>query len=196
MKRGRIKRGPKESDKELAAEYGLKLKYWRYKGRKGIYWSLFSEYVRKRDFYKYGTCVSCGLKFSKWTQAQAGHYAPAQNCGFDLLFDPMNVHAECAGCNNPLFSPGKLITYRKRLVERYGEQEVNKLDDRYEHKQIVKEWSQLEYDSEILKLQDKIKELDGDKDTSKKQRGNIKQSKKRNKADNGAGSTDTESSGG
>lgn len=151
-----------DKDKELAQEYGVTLSYWRYVGRKGIYWNQLSEYIRKRDFYKYGTCVSCGKTFNHWKDSQAGHYAPAGNCGFGLVFDPRNINAECPSCNNPRFSPGKLIPYRTELVKRYGETKIKQLDDEYASHSITKEWTQKEYDSEIKKLQRKIKKLDKD----------------------------------
>ncbi len=149
-----------DKDKELEALYGVKLTYWRYKGLKGIYWSLLSEYIRRRDFKTYGTCISCGRTFSSWKESQAGHYAPAGNCGFSLLFDKRNINAECAGCNNPVFSSGKLIPYRANLVKRYGEKSVKKLDEEYRVKKMMKEWTKKEYHTEILKLQDEIKRLD------------------------------------
>lgn len=169
MKRGQFKRktpsskarkSKKDKDKELANEYGVRMTYWRYKGRKGIYWSLFSEYIRKRDLLNWGRCISCDSPFEAIKQVQAGHYAPAGNCGFKLLFDERNVHAECPKCNNPHFSPGKLIQYRQNLVKRYGEDWVKQLDEDYTHKTIMKEWTQREYDKEIKKLKSKIKELD------------------------------------
>lgn len=145
-------------NKKLAAEYGLDFKYWRYNGRKGIYWYLFSKFVRLRDFDKYGTCISCGRKFRKWSDAQAGHYAPASDCGFALLFDERNVNGECPSCNHPLFSQGKLIPYRANLVKRYGEKWVKKLDKDYadKHKKQTKEWSQKEYHTKILELMKKL----------------------------------------
>jgi DNA-directed RNA polymerase subunit RPC12/RpoP len=154
------KKAQTERNKKLATEYGMKLKYWRYNGRKGIYWALLSEFVRKRDLNKFGECISCGNPFTDIKQVQAGHYAPAGNCGFKLLFDLRNVNAECPKCNNPLFSPGKLIQYRANLVKRYGERWVKKLDKDYTQKEVMKEWTQLEYDKEIKKLQRKIKKLD------------------------------------
>ena len=148
--------------KELADEYGRKMTYWRYEGRKGIYWAVFSEWVRKRDHQKYGTCISCGKKFGVWNDAQAGHYAPAGNCGFALLFDPRNVNAECPACNNPVFSSGKLIPYRANLVKRYGERWVKKLDKDYAEQKVMKVWTQNEFDKEIRKLQRKIKKIDNE----------------------------------
>lgn len=160
----RISKKAKDKDKELADEYGVKLSYWRYRGRKGIYWHLLSKYVRLRDFKEYGTCVSCGRKFRKWSEAQAGHYAPAKDCGFILLFDKRNVNAECAACNNPFISPGKLIKYRLNLVDRYGEEYVREVDEIYlrRHKETNKEWSQREYDAKIKEIQEEINKLENE----------------------------------
>lgn len=157
-------------NKELAKEYGVYIRYWRYKGRKGIYWSLLSEYIRKRDLLNFGTCISCGKEFNDIKQVQAGHYAPAGNCGFALLFDERNINAECPSCNNPVFSSGKLIPYRANLVKRYGEDYVKKLDEEYSNKEVTKEWSQGEYDKKIKELQGKIEKLN--EEIGKKLRGN------------------------
>jgi DNA-directed RNA polymerase subunit RPC12/RpoP len=154
----------KDKDKELEELYGVKLSYWRYKGLKGIYWHLLSKYVRLRDFKKFGTCISCGKEFSGWTESQAGHYAPAKDCGFILLFDPRNVNGECAGCNNPYISPGKLIKYRLNLVKRYGEEYVAEIDGIYaqKFKQTTKAWTAKEYDIKIKELQEKISQLENE----------------------------------
>ncbi len=156
----RPKKKVTDKNKALAEEYGVQMTYWRYKGRKGIYWNLISQYIRKRDLKNWGRCISCDGVFTKVSQVQAGHYAPAGNCGFRLLFDERNINAECPKCNNPKFSPGKLIQYRANLVKRYGEDWVKQLDSEYTHKEMMKEYSQGEYDIKIKELQDKIKELD------------------------------------
>jgi cytochrome c553 len=183
VRRSSFKKGTTAKDKELAEQYGEKLTYWRYKGLKGIYWSLISKYVRLRDFINYGTCISCGRAFSKWNEAQAGHYAPAGNCGFALLFDKKNINAECASCNNPRFSPGKLIPYRSNLVKRYGEEYVKALDDAYARKVMMKEYTKKEYETEILKLQEEIKELETLNETNSKHIRGKGKSTKRSKED-------------
>lgn len=184
MRRSGFSKKPPDKDKELAELYGEKLTYWRYKGLKGIYWHLISKYVRLRDFIKYGTCISCGRKFEKWNDAQAGHYAPAGNCGFALLFDKRNINAECASCNNPRFSPGKLIPYRSNLVKRYGEKYVKEIDEAYSKKVMMKEYSKLEYDREIKTLQEEVKELETKlNETNSKHTRSPRQSTKRSKED-------------
>lgn len=123
----------------------------RYKGIKGKFWTVFSEYIRKRDFKKYGTCVTCGKRFNRWQDSQAGHFAPAGNCGFALLFSEDNVHAECAYDN--AFNKGHLIQYKTNLEKRYGKKFVKGLEERYNdsrYKGITKkEWSKKEYEEKI-----------------------------------------------
>ena len=67
----------------------------RYKGLKGKYWTLLSEYIRRRDFERYGTCISCNKPVSDWREFDAGHFISAGSGGFSLLFDETNVNGEC-----------------------------------------------------------------------------------------------------
>ena len=134
----------------------------RYKGIKGKYWVLLSEYVRKRDYLNYGRCITCNKRVSDWRELQAGHFAPASNCGFGLLFDPDNVHGECPYDNG--FNEGHLIHYKTNLIKRYGEEFVSRLERRYNDSRykgvITKEWTKLEYETKITELKAKIAQLD------------------------------------
>jgi len=144
----------KQTKADLWRQYGLERPGKpRYEGLKGIYWRLLSEKVRRRDFEKYGTCISCGVRFDTWQDSDPGHYIPAGTCGFDLLFDEKNIHGECKRCNG--FDEGHLIGYERGLDMRYGAGTAKKLEDRYwKHKagNLTKEWSTLEYDRNIRKL--------------------------------------------
>lgn len=123
----------------------------RYKGIKGKLWDVFSKYIRQRDFKKYGTCITCGKKLNSWQEGDAGHFAPASNCGFDLLFDEKNVHLECKGDNG--FNPGHLIQYKTNLIKRYGQKFVDDLEERYNDSRYrgktTKEWIKKEYQAKI-----------------------------------------------
>jgi hypothetical protein len=83
----------------------------RYKGLKGKYWTLFSEYIRRRDFKEYGSCISCGKPVSDWREFDAGHFIPAGSGGFALLFDERNVNGECHA-----FNGAHLLLYRRGLM--------------------------------------------------------------------------------
>lgn len=136
----------------------LKRKYRYTNYFKDKMWSAISLYVVARDEKKYkGICISCFKK----RKLQAGHYAPAMNCGFALLFDENNINGECEYDNG--FNKGHLIGYRKGLINRYGEQFVLDLEDRYNASRyrgvIKKEYSKLEYISKILEILEKTKFL-------------------------------------
>lgn len=144
-----------EIPKEIKA---LKRKY-RYKEYfKDKMWSAISMYVVKRDEKKYGgVCIACGKKL----KLQAGHFAPASNCGFALLFDEDNIHGECEYDNG--FNGGHLIGYKTGLEKRYGKQFVEKLEQRYNDSRykaiITKEYSKQEYINKILEILEKVKQL-------------------------------------
>lgn len=127
----------------------------RYKNppEKGVYWYFISLHVRNRDVKTWGTCISCGREITVNT-CQAGHFAPANNCGRDLLFDLDNIHAECERCN--AWDSGHLFGYEKNLVKRYGEDFVKKLKARYlayrESKEPLKDFKGSEYAEKIKAL--------------------------------------------
>src|SRR3990167_3937552 len=59
-------------------------------------WNVFSKWIRERD----KTCITCGSRSS----LQAGHFWHGV-----LDFDPMNINAQCSGCNH--FKSGNLAIY-------------------------------------------------------------------------------------
>jgi hypothetical protein len=68
----------------------------RYRGIKGKYWALFSLYIRRRDFERFGTCISCGKTVSHYTEFDAGHFISAGNGGF-LFFLMSEMSTASAG---------------------------------------------------------------------------------------------------
>lgn len=133
----------------------------RYSGLKGKFWDVFSDYIRLRDFLKYGTCITCGKKVSSYKELQGGHYAPAGNCGFYLLFHEDNVNGECGGCN--AFDSGHLVWYGKNLKNRIGEERYNHVISEYDASRFkgktTKQWNKREFEAKILEYKNKIKEL-------------------------------------
>jgi hypothetical protein len=89
-------------------------------------WSAVSLFVVARDTKLHGgRCIACG----QICKLQAGHFAPASNCGLGLLFDEDNIHGECEYDN--AFNSGHLIGYKTGLIHRYGEPYATKLEERY-----------------------------------------------------------------
>lgn len=120
----------------------------RYKNppEKGVYWYWFSRFIRERDVAMWGTCVSCDKPITFET-CQAGHFIAAHGCGRDLLFDPLNVNAECPGCNGK--DPNHLWGYERNLSKRYGEEAPKLLKDKfylYQNSKVpVRDWNAGEY---------------------------------------------------
>lgn len=121
---------------------------------KGAYWYYFSLFIRQRDVEAYGTCISCDKPITVET-SQAGHFMPAATCGRDMLFDPMNVNAECSPCN--AWDETHLLGYADGLDRRYGVGTAATLRARREQYQrdskekAIKDWKASEY-AEKIKL--------------------------------------------
>ncbi len=147
--------------KELWAQYGLnRPPKPRYEGLKGVYWNVVSEYVRRRDFSMWGTCVSCGKKMESWRQMQGGHFIAAGTGGFELLFDMTNIHGECGYCNG--FDQNHLIGYEQTLEKRYGKGTASLLKKKYlksRHGTPQKVWGDKEFDKAIRHLQGELNNL-------------------------------------
>jgi len=129
----------------------------RWKGKKGDLWQVFSIYIRKRDCFKYGRCVSCNKEI-EWNKCDAGHFVAVTGSPLKLIFDERNVNAQCKRCNHPHYS-GKEVgyIYSLELDRRWGKGTAKKLF------QIKREsqgpWSDLEYKRLIAHYKQKIAEL-------------------------------------
>lgn len=82
---------------------------------------VFQRWIRLRDEGK--ECVSCGTMNPK--QWHGGHFKKAEIYS-GLIFDERNVHRQCSKCN--VFLGGNEGEYRIGLVNRFGEQFVNELE--------------------------------------------------------------------
>lgn len=115
--------------------------------RKAI--QVFNAYIRARDKDK--PCVSCGCTV-KESMAHASHFKPANTYSY-LRFDEANVHKSCLRCN--VFLSGNLDAYRIRIVDRIGQDELDRLDLPNKPKSYtIKEYAEI-----IKTYKQKIKEL-------------------------------------
>ena len=85
----------------------------------------FNAYIRKRD--EGLPCISCG-KDDNSKQYHAGHYRSVGSCP-ELRFEELNVHKQCAKCNNYLH--GNLIKYRIALIDKIGLKNVEWLESNH-----------------------------------------------------------------
>ena len=81
------------------------------------------KFVKLRDYKK--PCISCGVPYND--KFQAGHFYKAELFS-NLKFDENNIHGQCFGCNN--FKEGNESGYRVGLIQRYGIDYVNELDEK------------------------------------------------------------------
>lgn len=127
----------------------------RYKSpyQKGVYWYYLSLEIRHRDVSQWGECISCGKPIEVDT-CQAGHFIAAHGCGRDLLFNFLNLNAECPYCNGK--NANHLFGYEKNLIKRYGKEAPALLKDKYflyqQSKEPVKDWKAIEYEEKIKAL--------------------------------------------
>lgn len=149
MSRKSVKK--KQTKADFLRSWGLPPTQWlRYTGIKGVYWCYFSRFVRERDYLLYGgLCMTCGEYVEKGSD-QAGHLFPAKNCGFALLFHPLNVHLQHSKCNNPHFTPNAGVYNAYNIDKRYPKI----LDELLAIKAqgINKEWKRSEYEEKIKAL--------------------------------------------
>ena len=119
---------------------------------------VFSLYIRYRDCMPNGyfRCISCG-QIKPFEQADNGHYINRQH--MSTRFSEMNCNAQCRKCNR--FDEGNIQGYRKGLISKYGERNVDLLELK---KNTTRRYSDFEY-KELIKyytvLANKIKKDKG-----------------------------------
>ena len=84
----------------------------------------FNAYIRARDKGK--ACISCETHLGdKPNTFDAGHYRSVGSAPH-MRFVEDNVHGQCKHCNNWL--AGNHVEYRKRLIDRIGERQLELLE--------------------------------------------------------------------
>lgn len=128
----------------------------RYSGIKAKSWAILSDYVRMRDFIKYGTCVATGMKFSDWRHGDAGHYYSMGGAnGIYSGFSDLNVHLQSKSSNG---FGGQDVGYAfgKELQRRYGRSILNKLKE--DTKKFAKD-DKIFHLNKIQEIYEKFKKL-------------------------------------
>ena len=85
----------------------------------------FSLFIRVRDAFqeRYGYCITCNT-FKDVKEMDCGHYIKRQHQS--TRFNEMNCQTQCKRCNN--FEQGANEIFRRKLVEKYGEEKVLMLE--------------------------------------------------------------------
>ena len=84
-----------------------------------------NKYIRLRDRNK--PCVSCGgnPEQIRGGTFDAGHYR-SRGSASHLRFNLLNIHKQCVKCNR--FNSGNAVDYRIELINRIGQDNVDKLE--------------------------------------------------------------------
>lgn len=80
-------------------------------------WSVFSEYIRRKDADEGGTerCYTCG-GLAHWKELHAGHAIPGRHNA--VLFDEDIVKPQCPVCN--VWKGGQYHIFATRLIKEHG----------------------------------------------------------------------------
>jgi hypothetical protein len=95
----------------------------------------FNGFIRARDAGK--PCISCGTPLgSEPNTYDAGHYRSVGSAPH-MRFVEDNCHGQCKHCNNYL--AGNHVEYRKRLLERIGQRNVELIENDNTTRKYTKE---------------------------------------------------------
>jgi len=121
---------------------------------------VFSLYIRLRDSkqynYKYFRCISCG-QVKPFEQCDCGHYVGRMH--MNTRFDEHNCNSECKSCNR--FSADHIIGYRRGLIRKIGEQNVDLLELRGHQ---TRKWSTWELEQLITYYTAIVKTMEKERD--------------------------------
>jgi hypothetical protein len=118
-------------------------------------WSIFSEYIRRRDADENGMvkCISCPT-IKHWKEVDAGHFRP-KSLGLPVYFVEKNVHPQCTYCNH--VKEGNAYEYGLALIEKYGKGIIEEIDG-MRHTPL--KWSCADYEEMIEAYKKKLGALD------------------------------------
>lgn len=91
-------------------------------------WCITSDFIRLRDYIKYGYCVSCGKPCSEWRNTDPAHFHSFAGNGVLSGFNLMNMHMSCKHCNG---FRGAVAGHEmaNEIVLRYGEGIIKELNE-------------------------------------------------------------------
>jgi len=90
-------------------------------------WKVTSDFVRIRDWYKWGHFSVTGPKLYSWQSGQAGHYKGYTRCSGIYKFDDRNIHLQDAQ-SNAWGTAEDGAHFKEELIRRYGADFVAAID--------------------------------------------------------------------
>lgn len=84
---------------------------------------LINKYARLRDQYENGyRCCTCGITKGKM---DGGHFLPTSTFSA-IRYNTNQIHQQCVNCNR--YNAGRRTEYKIFMIEKYGEEYVQKLE--------------------------------------------------------------------
>jgi len=84
---------------------------------------LVNKYARLRDQYENGyRCCTCGIAKGKM---DGGHFLPTSTYSA-VRYNTNQIHQQCVNCNR--YNAGRRAEYKIFMIEKYGEEYVQKLE--------------------------------------------------------------------
>ncbi len=102
------------------------LKTWKLPKLDGLYWKLFSRWIRLKHADQHTglvKCFTCGTEIH-WTEADCSHYVSRGNACTKYMVK--NNHPCCRQCNR--FGGGNLQEYKKNIDKVYGAGTAEKIE--------------------------------------------------------------------
>jgi len=114
------------------------------------YWKVISNYVRQRDFNKYGKCVSCHRHMETWQEGDAAHFRRYSTCNSYFKFHPDNIALSCKNCNR---NDDGVVghSFGETLKKRYGDKHLKWIE-----KENLKHRGQKLEDHVIVEIVEKL----------------------------------------
>jgi len=93
------------------------------------YWKVVSQYVRQRDFERYGSkCVSCNARLEDWRDGDCAHFKAWSVCNGFFKYELTNLALSCKGCNR--LSDGAVgARFGEELKRRYGKKHLEWIEE-------------------------------------------------------------------
>lgn len=120
-------------------------------------WCITSDFVRMRDFIKYGYCVSCHKPITNWKESDPAHFHSFGGNGVLSGFNLMNMHMSCKHCNG---FRGAVAGHEMavEIVIRYGDDIIKELNDTKNKSVKADDWFFIEVIENIYSMFKVLKE--------------------------------------
>lgn len=108
-------------------------------------WRFISQYVRRRDFKKYGgKCVSCWRRAERWEDMVAAHFIAWSVCYGMFKYSTKNLAASCSYCNSSLSGKEVGYEYAEELKRRGIDPEALKAENLSHKGTKIEDWMLVE----------------------------------------------------